>query len=473
MPNQSTARIGSTAPAFSLPSTVTPESRDGRVALSDFVGQWLILMFYPRDFSLVCPTELIGFDRILLEFQDHGTSVVAVSCDGVASHERWQAMPRSEGGVGPLRFPLASDEDGVVARAYGVYQDDQKVPQRALFIIDPHGILQYMVVHNMNVGRRTEEVIRVLSALQTGGLTCEGWSPGNEIIDPTEWLKPGQILSHYQIEAELGSGAFATVYRAQDLHLHRRVALKVLKNPRGVNGRTALSEARAAARLNHPRVCTIFGVEDADGASIIAMEYVDGLSLNKYVCLKPSTVEVRADLARQIAQGMSDAHEHGVTHGDLKPSNVLVNKAGRVKIVDFGLSRIDLQQEASGDSTLDVGSSDEGSVTGTPNYMSPEQAAGELATPASDVFSLGLILFELLTGKKPIGGRNVLQVLNAIRTIDAEALAAQVPPAYRPLVARMLANDPARRTVRMAEIVESLERIGSSPAGTRLVGGVA
>lgn len=473
MPFHSRARIGSPAPAFLLDSTVTQETPKGRVSLQDFVGQWLILMFYPRDFSLVCPTELMAFDRLLGRFQDHGASIVAVSCDSLQTHTEWLLWPESEGGVGSLSYPLASDEDGVVARAYGVYLEEHKVSLRALFIIDPNGILQYMVVHNQNVGRQVEEVLRVLSALQTGGMTGEGWNPGKAVIDPTRTLKPGQVLSHYEIEAELGSGAFATVYLATDLQLHRRVALKVLKNPRGTNGRSALAEARAAARLHHPRVCTIFAVEEADGAQIIAMEYVDGVSLGKYVCQNNLPVEARAELARQIAQGMSDAHAHGVTHGDLKPSNVLVNGAGRVKVLDFGLSRIDLQQEPSGDSTIDLDGSDEGSITGTPNYMSPEQAAGEPAGPASDVFSLGLILHELFTGRKPVSGKNILQILNAIRSIDPLSYAAQVPEPYRHLIARMLVHDPDERTIRMVEVVEALELIAAASQAQRLVSGVA
>ncbi len=153
------------------------------------------------------------------------------------------ATPVAKGGLGGLNFPLASDEDASVARAFGVYREDKHVPARGLFIIDPEGLIQYHVVHNLSVGRRSQEVLRVLAALQTGGLCREEWMADDQTLDPFEALRPGRYFSHYLIEAEVGSGTFARVYRARDLQLDRPVALKVFKPDCPVTPSAALAEA--------------------------------------------------------------------------------------------------------------------------------------------------------------------------------------------------------------------------------------
>ena len=245
--------------------------------LADYRGRWLVLVFYPSDFSLVCPTELIGLSQRFDEFAEHGCDLLGISCDSVESHERWIATPMSRGGLGGLSFPLASDLDGSVARSYGVYQERQRVAVRGLFIIDPEGLVQYQVVHNLSVGRRSQEVLRVLAALQSGGLCREDWMADHQTFDPFKALRPGKYFSHYLIEDEAGSGTFARVYRARDLQLDRSVALKVFKPDCPVTPSAALAEARAAAALNHPNLCTIYAVDDTAGVPIISMEYIAGL----------------------------------------------------------------------------------------------------------------------------------------------------------------------------------------------------
>ena len=249
--------------------------------LADYRGRWLVLVFYPSDFSLVCPTELIGLSQRFDEFAEHGCDLLGISCDSVESHERWIATPMSRGGLGGLSFPLASDLDGSVARSYGVYQERQHLAVRGLFIIDPDGLVQYQVVHSLSVGRRSQEVLRVLAALQSGGLCREDWMADSQTIDPFQVIRPGSYFSHYQIEAEAGSGTFARVYRARDLQLDRSVALKVFKPDCPVTPSAALAEARAAAALNHPNLCTIYAVDDSAGVPIISMEYIAGESLSK------------------------------------------------------------------------------------------------------------------------------------------------------------------------------------------------
>src|SRR5262249_27811136 len=159
----------------------------------------------------VCPTELTAISARIDEFRGRGCDALGVSCDDHETHERWINTPRAQGGLGGLAFPLASDEDGAAARAFGVFVEHLHLALRGLFIIDPNGVLQYQVVHNLSVGRRTEEVLRVLDALQTGGLCAENWQAEAGTIDPTRELGPGSQVSHYEIEERLGGGSFATV----------------------------------------------------------------------------------------------------------------------------------------------------------------------------------------------------------------------------------------------------------------------
>src|SRR4051794_7559097 len=191
--------LGRSAPDFDLPCTGGPGSSPRRAKLSDYRGGWLALVFYPRDYSLVCPTELTGLGARIEEFRRNGCEVLGVSCDPVETHEAWIATPRGQGGLGGLAFPLASDADGSVCRAYGVYLEPQRVALRGLFLIDPNGVVQYQVVHNLSVGRRTEEILRILAALQTGGLCPQDWEVTGKMLDPTRALGPGSVVAHYRI----------------------------------------------------------------------------------------------------------------------------------------------------------------------------------------------------------------------------------------------------------------------------------
>src|SRR5262249_54667933 len=161
--------------------------------------------------------------------------------------------PSTHGGLGGLRFPLAGDEDGAVCRAYGVFVPRQHVALRGLFIIDPNGVIQYQLVHNLSVGRRTDEILPVLDALQTGGLCPSDWEREEAPLDPITVLGPNSVLGPYRIDAELGRGSFGAVYRAHDSLLQRMVALKVLR-PGVTSSEDMLREARAAAALLHPNV---------------------------------------------------------------------------------------------------------------------------------------------------------------------------------------------------------------------------
>jgi alkyl hydroperoxide reductase subunit AhpC/tRNA A-37 threonylcarbamoyl transferase component Bud32 len=446
-----TAAVGKRAPDFDLPCTRGPVATRRRVTLGDHRDRWLILIFYPRDFSLVCPTELTALSTRIEEFNRRGCDLLGVSTDSLESHERWIHTPRAQSGLGGIHFPLASDTDGAVSRRYGVYLEHQHIALRGLFIIDPNGVLQYQAVHNLSVGRRSEEVLRILAALETGGMCPEDWCADCAPLDPTQLLAPGSRISHYRVEAEVGRGAFASVFRAHDTILNRTVALKVFSPSNLPTTLTALTEARAAAALNHPNVCTVFAVDDSEGVPILVMEFLQGRPLNVLLqdgALPPDQV---AAIGRQIALGMAAAHAMGITHGDLKPANVMLTGEGVVKITDFGLARR-IPPPGESDATQEWVSDGEGKIAGTPSYMSPEQSQGDPATPASDVFSFGVLLFEMLTGRKAFAGDNVLQVLNEIRNIDAARYATQVPEPFARIVRESLTREACNRLMTMENI---------------------
>src|SRR5262245_41656107 len=186
--------VGSLAPDFDLPCTPQPGTGKRRACLADFRGRWLALVFYPRDFSLVCPTELVALSEYASEFRRGGCELLAVSCDPIESHEQRGATPRSRGGLEGLESALASDEQGECGRAYGGLIEYQRVGLRGLVLIDPNCVLQFEVVHNLSIGRRPEDVLRVLMALQTGGLCAAGWEIGDPNLDPTQVLGPGSMF---------------------------------------------------------------------------------------------------------------------------------------------------------------------------------------------------------------------------------------------------------------------------------------
>jgi serine/threonine protein kinase len=381
--------------------------------------------------------------------------VLGISTDSVATHERWLATSPEEGGLGELNFPLAGDEDGAACRGYGVYLERQHMALRGLFLIDPNGVLQYQVVHSLTVGRNTEEIFRVLEGLQMGGLCPGERRRGEPALDASRELGPNRVLGPYRVEEELGGGSFGTVFRARDLTLDREVALKVLRPGGPMPAAALLAEARAAAAISHPNVCIIHAVDSSLGAPMIVMEYVAGRPLSQLFGEGRVAPEQAAALGRQIALGMAAAHAQGVVHGDLKPANVLVTPAGMVKVVDFGLARRSVLS-AQGEKTALWEPNPAGGLSGTPAYMAPEQARGEPVTPASDVFSLGVILYELVTGRRARAADNLLELLHRIDREDLTRDLDQAPEPFPTLLRLALAIAPAQRRISMAQIAERL-----------------
>ena len=174
------AKVGKPAPDFDMPSTKNLETLAENVKLSDYKGKWLILLFYPLDFTFVCPTELIHFSDRLDELNGVGAEVLGISTDSVHSHRAWLKTPQDKNGIEGVKYPIASDVGGKLARQYNILVDEANIALRGLFIINPEGILQYSVVHDLNIGRSVDETLRVLQGLQTGGLCAADWKPGQE-----------------------------------------------------------------------------------------------------------------------------------------------------------------------------------------------------------------------------------------------------------------------------------------------------
>ncbi len=174
------AKVGQPAPDFNLPSTKDMETLKENVSLADYKGKWLVLLFYPLDFTFVCPTELTAFSDRLEELTGVGAEVLGISTDSVHSHRAWVKTPRDQNGIEGLQYPLASDVGGRLAAKYNILVEDANIALRGLYIINPEGILQYAVVHDLNIGRSVDETLRVLQGLQTGGLCSADWTPGQE-----------------------------------------------------------------------------------------------------------------------------------------------------------------------------------------------------------------------------------------------------------------------------------------------------
>ena len=173
------AKVGQPAPDFNLPSTKNIETLKENVKLADYKGKWLIMLFYPLDFTGVCATDLTHFSDRFDEIKGLGAEVLGVSTDSVHSHRAWLKTPLDKNGIEGVKYPIASDVGGKLSRKYNILVEEANIALRGLFIINPEGVLQYSVVHDLNIGRSVDETLRVLHGLQTGGLCAADWKPGD------------------------------------------------------------------------------------------------------------------------------------------------------------------------------------------------------------------------------------------------------------------------------------------------------
>lgn len=279
---------------------------------------------------------------------------------------------------------------------------------------------------------------------------------------------PGMQLGQYRIEAQIGAGGMGTVFRAVDTRLRRPVAIKFLSDDLAdaAARRRFQREAQMASSLNHPHILTVYDVGEFDGRQYLVTEFVDGGTLKDWVQQQPRRWEDVAQLLTGVADGLAAAHQAGILHRDIKPDNILVTSRGYAKLADFGLAKLDDDVPMSATRTLTEHQTRKGMIVGTIAYMSPEQASGHPLDARSDMFSFGVVLYEMLAGQRPFRAAGNLELLQQVIHAKPAPLRADVPGPLRALVMKAIEKDPAHRYPSMRELVAGMREV-QRPSGQR------
>ncbi len=280
----------------------------------------------------------------------------------------------------------------------------------------------------------------------------------------------GTQLGPYKIEAPIGAGGMGEVFRATDTRLHRTVAIKILPRDKVADPdrkKRFLQEARAASALNHPNIVTLYDIASSNGIDYLVMEYVPGKSLDKLIAPKGLPLAEALNYAQQIANGLAAAHAAGIVHRDMKPGNVMVTAESQTKILDFGLAKLtEHAPGAEGETrTQESALTEAGTVMGTVAYMSPEQASARPLDHRTDIFSLGVMLYEMLAGTRPFRGKSHVETMHAIIHDPAPPLSS-VPPRLQEILEKALEKDPKDRYQHAGDLALDLRRVERSPGAT-------
>jgi eukaryotic-like serine/threonine-protein kinase len=277
-------------------------------------------------------------------------------------------------------------------------------------------------------------------------------------------LAPGATFSHYRIIEQLGQGGQAIAYKAADTRLDRSVVIKILlpELASSENARRRFDrEAKLASALDHPNICAIYDIGESDGLFYIVMPYAEGRTLKQVISGRPMEILSALSIGVQVADAITTAHARGIVHRDIKPNNIVVNDQGQVKVLDFGLAKmLATDQEPGAD--LDRSMTEIGLPYGTAGYGSPEQAAGERVDHRTDIFSLGVLIYEMVTGRQPFKGRNRIEILNSVINDEPEPIAEEItgaPPRLQSILDRALAKKPRERFGTMAEMRDELKAL--------------
>jgi serine/threonine protein kinase len=282
-------------------------------------------------------------------------------------------------------------------------------------------------------------------------------------------LAEGQELGSYKILSMLGAGGMGKVYLAKDTRLGRTVAIKVLERAKVADAerkRRFMQEARSASALNHPNIVTLYDIATDSGTDFLVMEYVEGQTLHRRIPTKGLSIKDSIGYAKQIVSALAAAHAAGIVHRDIKPANVMVTENGTIKILDFGLAKLAEAEQPGMESPTDVGHTREGVIIGTASYMSPEQAAGKRVDARSDIFAVGVVLYEMLTGRRAFDRGTVLATLGAVmyeEPVPVNQIVKSAPLELARVIERCLRKDPDRRIQTMADLRVALEELHDSP----------